>query len=495
MGRGEADKRAMAEAPGAGPDPGLPRRAGARLGLWLVGGTIAAAVDGTRRAGRREPGLRRRTARASRATTRSTSSTSTCRGARRATASRPGTVPGTQVAVVADTPAGRLGLSVCYDMRFPELYRAMAARAPTLLVVPAAFTVPTGRGALGGAAARAGDREPLLRRGAGAVGQPRERPRDLRRQHDRRLLGQRCLTRLRARRGLRHSRHRSGAPGGGARALSRARPPRPAERCMHCDRSCHRPRTGRRADRSHWRSPRPRSSRPPGSTNAALERMLGHWCMGHARRLCRPVLPALARGVLGAGGRHRQGRQRQHRAGRRRARDHRREDRLRLFRRDPAAGARGGLARRARHRAQAPAAARCRPGATRRGHHLYLPIDPLATLGRRRQGRAGSSASTRDARASIRASCRSWQRRRGARGHAGRHQRRHARGRRAAAGALQRLGHRRAGRPARAGLRAAAAGASLDELVAGDRPLDLGARGGAPGAGEPRGGAGAGRHA
>ena len=47
--------------------------------------------------------------------------------------------------VVADTPVGRLGLSVCYDMRFPELYRELVARGAEWLAMPAAFTVPTGR--------------------------------------------------------------------------------------------------------------------------------------------------------------------------------------------------------------------------------------------------------------------------------------------------------------------------------------------------------------
>ena len=47
--------------------------------------------------------------------------------------------------VVADTPVGRLGLSVCYDMRFPELYRDLVAQGAEWLAMPAAFTVPTGR--------------------------------------------------------------------------------------------------------------------------------------------------------------------------------------------------------------------------------------------------------------------------------------------------------------------------------------------------------------
>lgn len=47
-------------------------------------------------------------------------------------------------AVVVDTPAGPLGLSICYDMRFPDLYRALSDAGAELLAVPSAFTRPTG---------------------------------------------------------------------------------------------------------------------------------------------------------------------------------------------------------------------------------------------------------------------------------------------------------------------------------------------------------------
>jgi deaminated glutathione amidase len=46
--------------------------------------------------------------------------------------------------VVVDTPFGRLGLSVCYDLRFPELYRYLADQGAELIVVPSAFTAKTG---------------------------------------------------------------------------------------------------------------------------------------------------------------------------------------------------------------------------------------------------------------------------------------------------------------------------------------------------------------
>jgi predicted amidohydrolase len=48
-------------------------------------------------------------------------------------------------AVVAHLPWGELGFSICYDMRFPDLYRALSNAGATILAVPAAFTVPTGR--------------------------------------------------------------------------------------------------------------------------------------------------------------------------------------------------------------------------------------------------------------------------------------------------------------------------------------------------------------
>ncbi len=51
--------------------------------------------------------------------------------------------PGNAPVVVA-TPYGTLGLAVCYDLRFPELFRALLAQGAELISLPAAFTVPTG---------------------------------------------------------------------------------------------------------------------------------------------------------------------------------------------------------------------------------------------------------------------------------------------------------------------------------------------------------------
>lgn len=52
--------------------------------------------------------------------------------------------PGDQV-VVADTPFGKVGLSICYDIRFPELYRRQLDMGAEILLVPSAFTAVTGK--------------------------------------------------------------------------------------------------------------------------------------------------------------------------------------------------------------------------------------------------------------------------------------------------------------------------------------------------------------
>ena len=47
--------------------------------------------------------------------------------------------------VVPNTPVGKLGLTICYDLRFPELFQRLSEAGADLIAVPAAFTVPTGR--------------------------------------------------------------------------------------------------------------------------------------------------------------------------------------------------------------------------------------------------------------------------------------------------------------------------------------------------------------
>ncbi len=48
-------------------------------------------------------------------------------------------------AVIAKTPLANFGMTICYDIRFPHLYRFLAKAGANILVIPAAFTVPTGK--------------------------------------------------------------------------------------------------------------------------------------------------------------------------------------------------------------------------------------------------------------------------------------------------------------------------------------------------------------
>jgi predicted amidohydrolase len=54
-------------------------------------------------------------------------------------------VPGDDVVTVPGTPVGRVGLSVCYDIRFPALFEELGRQSCDVIAIPAAFTVPTGK--------------------------------------------------------------------------------------------------------------------------------------------------------------------------------------------------------------------------------------------------------------------------------------------------------------------------------------------------------------
>ena len=54
-------------------------------------------------------------------------------------------VPGHEVVTADATPVGRLGLTVCYDVRFPALFEELGRRSCDVIAIPAAFTVPTGK--------------------------------------------------------------------------------------------------------------------------------------------------------------------------------------------------------------------------------------------------------------------------------------------------------------------------------------------------------------
>ena len=143
MGRSEAERREVVEVDGDGPVQRAVATAARELGLWIVAGTQPIAVPGEARpanacivydAGGRQvarydkihlfdvdlPGGRE--------------------GYRESANAVPGAKP-----VTIDTPAGRIGLTVCYDLRFPELYRRLVSEGAEIFSVPSAFTGPTGR--------------------------------------------------------------------------------------------------------------------------------------------------------------------------------------------------------------------------------------------------------------------------------------------------------------------------------------------------------------
>ena len=143
MGLRDADKRAVGERDGDGPVQQFLSRRARELKLWIVAGTmpiserpgerVAAAClvydDAGQRVARYDkihlfdvdiPGRDEKYRESAHI------------------------VPGSR-SVLVPTPAGLLGLSVCYDLRFPELYRPMSAAGAQWFTVPSAFTVPTGR--------------------------------------------------------------------------------------------------------------------------------------------------------------------------------------------------------------------------------------------------------------------------------------------------------------------------------------------------------------
>jgi deaminated glutathione amidase len=143
MGLGDADKRAVAEADGSGPIQEFLSQTAARLRTWIVGGTmpLRAGADGRVAAASlvyRADGTR--AARYDKIHLFDVDIPARNESYRESAHVAPGSRP-----QLVDTPAGRLGLSVCYDIRFPELFRALSAAGAQVLTVPSAFTAPTGR--------------------------------------------------------------------------------------------------------------------------------------------------------------------------------------------------------------------------------------------------------------------------------------------------------------------------------------------------------------
>jgi nitrilase len=132
------DKVAVRETDGGGTQQSFLARVARELGIWLVGGTVPIAIADPARI--RSASLvfapdGRRVARYDKMHMFAFSQGEEHYDEERTIE------PGTE-AVAFDAPCGRVGLSVCYDLRFPELYRHLGELA--LIVVPSAFTAVTG---------------------------------------------------------------------------------------------------------------------------------------------------------------------------------------------------------------------------------------------------------------------------------------------------------------------------------------------------------------
>src|SRR6202167_1110380 len=143
IGLKDADKLQVAEPDGEGAVQSFLSDTARKLKMWILGGTIVIRGDSGRRVANASlliDANGRRVARYDKIHLFDVTIPGRDEQYRESTHVVPGREP-----VIADTPVGRLGLSVCYDMRFPELYRELVAQAAEWLAMPAAFTVPTGR--------------------------------------------------------------------------------------------------------------------------------------------------------------------------------------------------------------------------------------------------------------------------------------------------------------------------------------------------------------
>jgi len=143
IGLRDADKLQVAEPDGDGAVQSFLSETARKLKMWILGGTTVIRGDTARRVANASLLIDadgKRVARYDKIHLFDVTLPGRDEQYRESSHVTPGREP-----VIADTPVGRLGLSVCYDMRFPELYRELVSRGAQWLAMPAAFTVPTGR--------------------------------------------------------------------------------------------------------------------------------------------------------------------------------------------------------------------------------------------------------------------------------------------------------------------------------------------------------------
>ena len=143
MGHKESDKLSLREADGEGPLQSFLAQQAKRHGIWLVGGTIpmvANSPDKVRAACLLFNDQGERVTRYDKIHLFDVELAERNEHYTESEAIEPG-----DSEVVVDTPFGRLGLTVCYDLRFPELFRNMVDMGMDLVAIPSAFTAITGK--------------------------------------------------------------------------------------------------------------------------------------------------------------------------------------------------------------------------------------------------------------------------------------------------------------------------------------------------------------
>src|SRR5687767_6737919 len=143
MGQNSGDKRAIAEPDGAGRIQNFLADTARRLKLWIVGGTVPLRQGADGRVAAASLVYKSDGQRAARYDKIHLFDVDVP-GSTESHRESAHTVPGRDPRVV-ETPLGKLGVAVCYDMRFPELFRVLSRQGAEMFVVPSAFTVPTGR--------------------------------------------------------------------------------------------------------------------------------------------------------------------------------------------------------------------------------------------------------------------------------------------------------------------------------------------------------------
>ncbi len=143
MGMTEHDKVRARETDGAGPIQEFLSEQAARHGIWLVGGAIPIAVDEADKVNASCLLYNDKGERVARYDKIHLFDVTLSENGENYTESET-IVPGNEV-VVVDTPFGKLGLAVCYDLRFPELFRRMLQEGVEIIALPSAFTAITGK--------------------------------------------------------------------------------------------------------------------------------------------------------------------------------------------------------------------------------------------------------------------------------------------------------------------------------------------------------------